>query len=102
MEPKKKSRRGFYKGMKRPPNAGRKKGTPNRMTVAIKDAVLAAFHGVGGQAYLEKMARSKIGANKRAMLSMFSKLIPLEVTGKDGGPVSTVHVYLPENGYGKK
>jgi hypothetical protein len=39
--------RPFKKGEPRPPNAGRKKGTPNKVTIAMRDAVIQAMEIAG-------------------------------------------------------
>jgi hypothetical protein len=63
----------------RPPNAGkgRKKGTPNRITGAVKDMVLQALEGAGGVAYLRVQAKE----NPTAFLTLVGKVIPLQVGG---------------------
>ena len=46
------------KGKPRPPNAGRRAGTPNK-AAHIRDAVMMAFDAVGGQKYLVRIAREQ-------------------------------------------
>lgn len=68
------------KGIK---TGGRKKGTPNKITRDIREAVLQSFETVGGAAYLAEQART----NPTAYLTLVGKVLPLQVTGESGGPV---------------
>lgn len=54
---------------------GRQKGTPNRVTAAVKDAVITAFDEVGGAAYLVQIAKS----DPRTFCGLLGKVIPLDV-----------------------
>ena len=69
----------FKKGQPRPENAGRKKGSTNRMTVALKDLIMGALADAGGQAYLSEQAAK----NPTAFLSLVGRVLPLQV--KEGG-----------------
>ena len=74
----------------RPKTGGRVKGTPNKTTVAAKDAIAAAAEGLGGTKRLIEWAKED-PANERAFwASIYTKLLPLQVTGEDGGPVQVV------------
>ena len=70
---------------------GRRKGTPNRLTADIKEMILAALAAKGGQKYLEKQADE----NPTAFLTLVGKIIPLQVTGKDGGPIQYQGIDAP-------
>lgn len=102
-KPKRKAPPGcFKKGDPRRAN-GRPKGSKNVVTRQMKEAVLAAFEALGGDKFITKLGRSKESANRRAVLNMFGKMIPIEVTGPDGGPLKTesvVNFYLPDNSRG--
>lgn len=54
---------------------GRAKGTPNRMTKQLKDMILSALDGAGGEQYLIAQA----GENPTAFLSLVGKVLPLQV-----------------------
>jgi hypothetical protein len=56
---------------------GRAAGTPNKMTGAVRELILAALDGVGGQAYLERVAEQ----NPAAFLTLLGKVLPLTVQG---------------------
>lgn len=62
---------------------GRKKGVPNKVTAAVKDAVLGALNEVGGQAYLVRIARK----NPAVFCVLLGRLIPTEVKSSLSGTV---------------
>jgi len=82
--------------VRKPPAAGRGrvKGTPNKTTAALKDAILQAAGIVGedGQGkggltgYLVKVAKEDI----KAFSGLLGKVLPMQVTGEDGGPLQVV------------
>lgn len=61
----------------RRPGAGRPKGSPNKITTAVKDMVLTALAGVGGVDYLKNQAAT----NPTAFLTLVGKVIPSEIRG---------------------
>lgn len=60
---------------------GRPKGSENKNTAALKDMILQALHNSGGVKYLEKQAAAK----PVAFLTLIGKVLPMQVTGPDGG-----------------
>jgi hypothetical protein len=62
---------------------GRRKGTPNRLNADVKAMILGALNAAGGQEYLLQQAEK----NPVAFLTLLGKILPLQVTGKDGGPL---------------
>jgi hypothetical protein len=66
---------------RKPP--GRPKGTPNKTTAALKDAILNAFEQVGGVSYLAKVAAE----DQRTFCTLLGKVLPLQVTGDGGGGI---------------
>lgn len=66
------------------PGAGRKKGVPNKITTELKTAILRAFDSVGGETYLAKVAEE----NPQTFCALLGKVLPLQVTGGDGGPLT--------------
>lgn len=77
----------------KPPAAGkgRPKGSQNRNTKAIKDMILTALDGAGGVDYLRKRALDPKTAS--AFLTLVGKVLPLQVTGADDGPVQITQVH---------
>lgn len=58
---------------------GRKAGTPNKLTVELKEMILRSLAAVGGEAYLAQQARD----NPSPYLALIGKVLPLQV--KQGG-----------------
>jgi len=68
------------KGIK---TGGRKKGTPNRTTASAREAMSLAFEGIGGVGALQTWALE----NQTEFYKLYGRLIPQEITGKDGGAI---------------
>ena len=64
----------------RPKTGGRKAGTPNKMTAALKEDILTALAGVGGADYLQSVAIS----HPPAFLSLIGKVLPMTIANEDG------------------
>lgn len=90
--PRKPGNPAYVKGMKRPPNSGRKPGTPNKFTGTMKQAVMAAFQELGAEKFLIKLGKSRSESARKALLPLFGKMLPLEVSGPDGDPVKVTVV----------
>ncbi len=74
------------KGGKRP-GAGRKPGSPNKLSANVKDAISAAFAEVGGKEYLIGIAKS----DPRTFCTLVGKLVPTTVGGDpDGEPIKQI------------
>ena len=70
---------------------GRTKGTPNKTTALLKDAILRAATKAGGGknglvTYLEKQAKD----NPAPFLSLLGKVLPLQVSGNLDGQLTVV------------
>lgn len=66
---------------------GRKKGTPNKINALLKDDILqaaSAAHPDGRVGYLTQQAKD----NPTAFLTLLGKVLPMQVTGADDGPVT--------------
>jgi hypothetical protein len=75
----------FQKGKPRHPKAGRKKGTPNKLSADTKEVFRLAAEGAGG---VEALTRFAIEEPK-SFWPLYSKLIPMDVTS-DGKPVEAL------------
>jgi hypothetical protein len=60
-----------------PKTGGRQKGTPNRITRTVKEAIEAAFDELGGVDYLVRTAER----HPTAFLSLLGRVLPTEVSG---------------------
>ena len=66
-----------------PKTGGREKGTSNRVTKQLKELILAALDGVGGQAYLERQAEKNPGP----FLTLIGKVLPTTLSGDSDHPL---------------
>ena len=67
---------------------GRPKGSPNKTTALLKDAILKAATDAGDgdmAAYLEKQARDNPGP----FMSLLGKVLPMQVGGDPDNPIVT-------------
>ena len=65
------------------------------MTADLKGMILGALSDAGGQAYLQRQALE----NPSAFLSLISKVLPMQMTGAEGGAVQiTVITGVPRAG----
>lgn len=71
--------------MKGKKTGGRKKGTPNKVTRELRKAIENAFVELGGESYLKRVARKNPGV----FVQLLGKLLPLQITGKDGDPIKS-------------
>lgn len=64
---------------------GRAKGTPNKATAAVKQALFTAFDQIGGTAKLSAWAKD----NPTDFYKLWVKVLPQEVhaSGPDGDPI---------------
>lgn len=80
---------------------GRAKGTPNKTTKLLKDAILRAADKAGGKgglvAYLERQARENPGP----FMALLGKVLPLQLAGDATNPLHLVtrieRVIVPAN-----
>jgi len=70
----------FAKG--HPRMGGRKKGTPNRTTASVREALLAAFDEVGGVAWLVALARREPVAFARCSPRWCPRRLPCKTRGR--------------------
>lgn len=54
---------------------GRKKGTPNKITATVREAVEQAFNELGGVAYLVKLGKN----DPRAFITLLARVLPTKV-----------------------
>jgi hypothetical protein len=74
-------------GKRKPPAAGkgRKKGTPNKLTRDVKEAIMKAFELEGGVDYLRAVAKK----DAKTFCALLGKVIPLQVAGDPNNPIQT-------------
>lgn len=69
---------------------GRAKGTPNKTTALLKDAILKAAEQAGGDDGLVGYLKTQAAANPGPFMALLGKVLPMQVTGEDGGPLQVV------------
>lgn len=69
---------------------GRPKGSPNKTTALAKQAITEAFDNLGGVDALVKWALSDPDYLKVFYSQIWVKVLPLQVTGEDGGPLQII------------
>jgi hypothetical protein len=71
---------------------GRKKGTPNKITVSVRDAIKQAFDEEGGVQFLRRLSKKE----PRTFAYLLQKLVPQaiqhEISGPGGGPIQYVPI----------
>ena len=70
-----------------PKTGGRQKGTPNKRTALLKDAILEAAEKAGGQGGLVGYLTLQAMENPGPFMTLLGKVLPTQVTGEDGGAV---------------
>lgn len=78
---------------------GRKKGTPNKTTALLKDAILKAATNAGGNEGLVGYLQMQATLNPGPFMSLLSKVLPMQVTGEDGGPIRITRIELVAPGH---
>lgn len=59
-------------------SGGRKKGTPNKTTTRLKDAIMKSFEQVGGEKYLARLAEEE----PKAYATLLGRVLPAELSAK--------------------
>lgn len=79
---------------------GRKKGTPNKTTALLKDAILQAATDAGGNQGLVGYLTAQASANPGPFLALLGKVLPMQVDATVDGKMSvtfqTVYEPMPE------
>ena len=69
---------------------GRKKGTPNKTTALLKDAILQAATDAGGGNGLVGYLTIQAQANPGPFMALLGKVLPMQIAGDDGGPLQVI------------
>lgn len=72
---------------------GRQRGTPNRTTALLKDAIIKAAEAVGedgkGRGKLVGYCKMLAKNEPKAFSSLLGRVLPMQVTGEGGQPIVT-------------
>lgn len=83
---------------KRQKTGGRKKGTPNKISRDVKEAILDAFEELGGVDYLVWLGK----VEPTSFATLLGKILPIQLTGKDGTDLPTGFIIEVVGNDGKK
>lgn len=72
---------------------GRRKGTPNKTTAALKEMILGALDDVGGRKYLAACAVEQ----PAAFMRLLGQVLPTTLATDDGAPLVVEIVRFAEN-----
>lgn len=91
-------------GGSRKKTGGRKKGTPNKTTALLKEAILYAAEAEGrdgeGTDGLAGYCRFLAKDEPRSFAVLLGKVLPMQVTNEEGGPLEIVFNTVYERGDG--
>lgn len=76
--------------MKGKKTGGRKKGTSNKTTALLKDAILAAAELAGGEGGLTAYLRSQAAVNPGPFMALLGKVLPMQITGDKDSPLQVM------------
>lgn len=72
---------------------GRVKGTPNHMSSGVKANIIGVFDKIGGRDAMAKWAYE----NQTEFYKLYGRLLPTELTGPEGGPLTIKLVQFGSN-----
>jgi len=67
---------------------GRPKGVQNKSTALLKDAILKAAEKAGGAEGIAGYLAEQADKNPGPFMALLGKVLPMQLTGKDDGPVA--------------
>lgn len=82
---------------KRPKTGGRQKGTPNKVTGTLKEAILRAANeaGGGGEEGVVEYLTMQAHENPAAFMGLLGKVLPMQVAHSGIDPVTTIRIVGP-------
>lgn len=80
---------------KRPKTGGREKGTPNKVTGTLKEAILRAADEAGGSGGVVEYLTLQAHENPAAFMGLLGKVLPMQVAHSGEVPVTTIRIVGP-------
>jgi hypothetical protein len=74
---------------------GRQKGTPNKTTALLKDAILTAADNAGGSQGLIGYLQVQAMTNPGPFMALLGKVLPTQVQGDPEQPLNHTFTWLP-------
>lgn len=74
---------------------GRQRGTPNKTTALLKDAILKAATDAGGEAGLVGYLQTQAKENPAPFMALLGKVLPMQIAGDQDNPLS-VHQMIEQ------
>jgi hypothetical protein len=68
----------------------RQKGTPNKVSALLKDAILTAAEQAGGKEGLIGYLRLQAKSNPAPFMGLLGKVLPMQIAGDQDNPVQIV------------
>lgn len=72
------------------PGPGRPKGSANKTTALLKDAILKAAENAGGDEGMVGYLTIQAKTNPQAFLPLLGKVLPMQLTGDEDNPLHVV------------
>lgn len=79
-----------------PKSPGRPKGSVNKTTALLKDAILRAAELAGGEDGLVGYLQLQAAENPGPFMALLGKVLPMQITGENGGPLVVEIVRLAD------
>jgi hypothetical protein len=71
---------------------GRAKGTPNKTTALLKDAILQAAQLAGGEGGLVSYLERQATVNSGPFMALLGKVLPMQISGDPDNPIHQKHL----------
>jgi hypothetical protein len=79
--------------------AGRKPGTPNKITLQLKEAILEAAHQAGGKDGMVGYLRKQATENSASFMALLGKVLPHQIAGDRDNPIQLEHTIESERAF---
>jgi hypothetical protein len=79
--------------------AGRKPGTPNKITMQLKEAILEAAHQAGGKDGMVGYLRKQANENSASFMALLGKVLPHQIAGDRDNPIQLEHTIESERAF---